>query len=81
MLEEVRDAIPTGLKLTCRQSDGVFVGDVQGVYPQETLDRTLEHFDKLLSRSEARAPALRSDGRSYDGGWPPPLIDGGRPFP
>jgi putative transposase len=25
---------------------------------------------------------LRHDhGRSYDGGWPPPLIDGGRPFP
>jgi putative transposase len=35
-----------------------------------------------FAKGVAGSLQLRHDhGRSYDGGWPPPLIDGGRPFP
>jgi hypothetical protein len=62
VLREVSDAVPRGLDLVCRDSDGAFVGDLQGSYPQETLERTLEHFDKLLAKAVPTAPSPRPDG-------------------
>ena len=62
VLREVSDAVPRGLDLVCRDSDRAFVGDLQGSYPQETLERTLEHFDKLLAKAVPTAPSPRPDG-------------------
>lgn len=65
VLQEVREAIPAGLGLVCRDFDGVFEGNLQGGYPQETMERTLEHLDKLLGKAKPTAPAPRPDGSGH----------------